>query len=242
MITLYVQPPPNSPARHAAACKPASTGRDGGTSDPWLNPAPRLRRKLNPGRWERLLSEERHALLPPSAFLDQIGIEPGSVVADLGAGAGFFTEPLAPRVGPEGRVYAVDIAPEMIHRLHERDLPAQVEVRLSGENRLPIPDEEVDLALLAFVLHEMETPDAFLKEVRRVLRPGGRLVVLEWLRRIEEMGPPLEERLAEEESARILTESDFRIAERGHPNASNYYLIATPDRATEGNRGDGTGA
>lgn len=199
-----------------------------------------MRHKFNPERWERLVSEERHALLAPGTFLDEIGVEPGSVVADLGAGPGFFTAPLAPRVGPEGRIYAVDIAPEMIRLLRDRDLPAQVEIRLSGENRLPIPDGEVDLALLAFVLHELEAPDAFLQEVRRVLRPGGRLVVLEWVKQAEEMGPPLEERLAEEESARILTESSFRIAGRGHPNASNYYLIAVPARAIEPTRGDGT--
>ena len=199
-----------------------------------------MRHKFDPERWERLVSEERHALLAPGTFLDRIGVEPGSVVADLGAGPGFFTERLAPRVGPEGRVYAVDIAPEMIRLLHGRDLPAQVEIRLSGENRLPIPDGAVDLALLAFVLHELEAPDAFLPEVRRVLRPRGRLVVLEWVKQAEEMGPPLEERLTEEESARILTESGFRITGRGHPNASNYYLVATPDRAAEPSRGDGT--
>ena len=75
----------------------------------------------------------------------------------------------------------MDIAPEMIRLLRDRDLPAQVEIRLSGENRLPIAHGAVDLALLAFVLHELEAPDAFLQEVRRVLRPRGRLVVLEWV-------------------------------------------------------------
>ena len=134
----------------------------------------------------------------------------------------------------------MDIAPEMIRLLHNRDLPAQVEIRLSGENRLPIADSAADLALLALFLHELEAPDAFLPEVRRVLRPRGRLVVLEWVKQAEDMGPPLEERMTEEESARILTESSFRITGRGHPNASNYYLVAIPDRAAEPSRGDGT--
>ena len=63
-----------------------------------------MRHKFNPEKWERLVSEERHALLAPGTFLDEISVEPGSVVADLGAGPGFLTVPLAPRVGPEGRV------------------------------------------------------------------------------------------------------------------------------------------
>ena len=83
----------------------------------------------------------------------------------------------------------MDIAPEMIRLLCDRGLPAQVEIRLSGENRLPIADGAVDLALLALVLHELEAPDAFLPEVRRVLRPGRRLVVLEWVKQAEETGP-----------------------------------------------------
>lgn len=190
-----------------------------------------MARKFNPERWERLVSEERRSLLDADSFLEQIGVEPGSVVADLGAGPGFFTVPLAARVGPRGRVYALDVAPEMIRVLQDRDLPKNVQVKLSGENRLPLADRSVDMALLAFVLHELDNPALFLNEVERVLKPTARLVVLEWVPQEEEMGPPIQERIAEDDSAGILVSSGFRIDTRGPANASNYYLIAQPDGA-----------
>jgi SAM-dependent methyltransferase len=174
-----------------------------------------MMRKFNPENWERLLSEERRALLNPGSFLDSIGVESGSVAADLGAGPGFFTLPLAQRVGPRGTVYAVDISPEMVRLLRDQDLPGQVKVLLSGETRLPLPDAAVDLALLAFVLHELEKPTGFLGEVQRILKPSARLVVLEWVPQEEVLGPPVHERIPEEESAQILASSGLRVSTRG---------------------------
>lgn len=191
-----------------------------------------MAKKFNPERWERLLSTERRALLDPDTFLKRLEVRPGATVADLGAGPGFFTVPLAQCVGPHGKVYAVDVSPEMVRRLQDRSLPPQVEVKLSGENRLPIPDASVDLALLAFVLHELEDPRAFLGEVSRILKPGGELVVLEWVPQEEELGPPLEDRLSAEECAEILASAGFRVASRWDANASNYYLVADPATAT----------
>ena len=189
-------------------------------------------KKFSPERWERLLGSERRVLLDPDAFLERLDVRSGATVADLGAGPGFFTVPLAQRVGPRGKVYAVDVSPEMVRRLQDRSLPPQVEVKLSGENRLPIPDASVDLALLAFVLHELEDPRAFLDEVSRILKPGGELVVLEWVPQEEELGPPLADRVSADEGAEILTFAGFRVASGRDANASNYYLVAHPATAT----------
>lgn len=177
-------------------------------------------------RWARLVSEERRALLNPDHFVDRLGVRVGSTVADLGAGPGFFTIPLAERVGPAGRVYAVDVSPEMIRVLRERGLPPQVHAAVSEENGFPIADGIVDVALLAFVLHELSNPAAFLADVKRILAPGGRFVVLEWIPKTEELGPPLHERLSVEASTRILSEGGFDVVEQGDANASNYFLVA----------------
>lgn len=185
-----------------------------------------MSKKFAPQNWERLVSAERRALLDPVDFLDRIGVAPGVRAADLGAGPGFFTLPLAERVGPEGRVYAVDVAPEMIALLEQQPLPPQVEVALSRENEVPIADGVVDLALLAFVLHELEQPTTFLAEVARTLAPGGRLVVLEWVPQREPLGPPLEDRISMDEAARVLDRAGFAVVERGAANASNYFLVA----------------
>lgn len=181
--------------------------------------------KFDAANWERLLSGERRALLEPGAFIRRLAIPSGAVVADLGAGPGFFTDALADAVGPSGQVHALDVSPDMIEVLRRRDLPPQVTARLSEENRTPLPDASVDLALLAFVLHELDAPLAFLTEARRVLRPGGRLVVLEWVPRVEAMGPPLDERLPIDQSRETLRRAGFTVLEEGLANASNYFLV-----------------
>lgn len=183
--------------------------------------------KFNPENWERLLSAQRRTLLDPEAFVARIGIAPGETVADLGAGPGFFTWPLAERVGAGGRVYALDVAPEMVAQLHAQAFPAQVTVLQSEENRLPLPDASVESAFLAFVLHELEHPREFLADVRRIVRPGGRLIVLEWIPQEEETGPPLRERLSPGASEQMLAEASWQLESGGAANASNYYQAYT---------------
>ena len=187
-------------------------------------------RRFDPDNWQRLVSDERRALIDPDRLLARLGVRAGATIADLGAGPGFFTIPLAALVGEAGRVYAVDVSPEMTavlsRRLAERGGLPQVQVLEGGESTLPIPDRACDLALLAFVLHELPDAPRFLAEVRRILAPGGRLAVIEWVPRAEPMGPPLHERLSTAESEAILAEAGLHVLERGEVNPSNYYLIA----------------
>lgn len=191
-------------------------------------PGPGHGHKFPAQHWERLLSDERRALLDPERVLDRIGVRAGMTVADLGAGPGFFTLPLAARVGPSGRVYATDTSRDMLKVLEQRGLPPQVRTIHAQESRFDIPDGAVDTALLAFVLHELAHAPEFLGEVRRILRPGGRLAVLEWVPQEEAIGPPLHERLSETQSEALLTAGGFQIMERDHPNASNYLLVTAP--------------
>lgn len=183
-------------------------------------------RKFPPEKWDRLLSPKRHAFLDPQRVIDRIGVAAGMHVADLGAGPGFFTLPLAERVGPAGSVDATDISREMLDAIRRRGAPPNVRLVQAEESRIPIADATVDLALLAFVLHELVHPVAFLREVRRILRPGGRLVVLEWIPQDDGMGPPAHERIAEHRSAELLAAGGFRVAERDDANTSQYLLIA----------------
>lgn len=188
--------------------------------------------KFKPENWERLVSVDRRTLIDPDRFVEHLDIEPGATVADIGAGPGFFTVPLADRVGATGTVYALDVAPRMIQVLDSRRLPPQVRVQLSDERSLPIPDASVDLALIAFVLHELEDTHALLTDVKRVLRAPGRLVVVEWVRRAEEMGPPEHERLTPDDATRLLRAAGFTVAASGALDnvlsASHYALVATP--------------
>jgi len=136
------------------------------------------------GRPERD-SDER-----PETLLDALSIQPGMTVADVGAGFGYFTWRLARRVGARGRVLAIDIQPEMVQRLRqeaqEREL-AQVEAKLGTARNPGIEEKSLDLALLANSYHEFSEPEAVLAALRKSLKPGGSLVVIEY--RKEEPSP-----------------------------------------------------
>jgi ubiquinone/menaquinone biosynthesis C-methylase UbiE len=181
--------------------------------------------KFKPANWERLLGKERHALLDPVAFVRGLGIAPGATVADIGAGPGFFTGPLADAVGGSGRVHALDVSPEMVALLHRQERAPQVTAHLSEESRLPLPDASVDLALLAFVFHELDSPLEFLEEGRRILRARGRLAVLEWVPQEEAMGPPVSERVSVDVTRAALERAGLEVVDDGLANASNYYVI-----------------
>ena len=134
-----------------------------------------------------LVRPEREAEEAPDAALDEITAEigdlKGAVVADIGAGVGYFTWRLAARVGPQGKVYAVDIQQAMLDRLRqnmaERKL-ANYEAMLGAADDPRLPAGRIDLALLVDVYHEFSQPQAMLRKIRASLTPGGRMVLLEY--------------------------------------------------------------
>jgi ubiquinone/menaquinone biosynthesis C-methylase UbiE len=130
-----------------------------------------------------LVRSERESEEAPDAALDAIGIETGSTVADIGAGAGYFTWRMAERVGPGGKVYANDIQPEMLQLLR-RNLASRgltnYETVLGKEDDPNLPKDKIDLALLVDVYHEFSRPQQMLRGIRASLKPGGRLVLLEY--------------------------------------------------------------
>jgi len=119
----------------------------------------------------------------PERALDLIGIAPGMVVADVGAGSGYMTLRLARRVGPAGKVYANDVQPAMLRivqtKVREQKL-SNVEIALGAETDVRLPENAVDLALLVDVYHELWHPQDMLRSLRRSLKPNGQLVLVEY--------------------------------------------------------------
>lgn len=154
--------------------------------------------KFDPKNMDRLIDPGRDAWQPREAVMAALGLQAGETLVDIGCGPGFFAVFAARVVGPAGKVYAVDISLEMLMRLGQllyAEGLANVQPVLSRETNIPLPDGCADAALLANVLHEAEDRLALLAEARRLVRPGGRLLVVDW--RCEPMphGPPLEERM-----------------------------------------------
>jgi SAM-dependent methyltransferase len=115
-------------------------------------------------------------------LIEELRLKPDMVVADIGAGSGYLSRRIAPRV-PGGKVFAVDVQPEMV-RLLER-LAQQTDLRnlvprLGAVDDVQLPENSVDLALFVDVYHELAYPREVMLSVIRALRPGGRIVLVEY--------------------------------------------------------------
>lgn len=184
--------------------------------------------KFDPEHARRLERPERHQLLKPLATLQRFGVRTGMTVADLGAGTGFFARSAAELVGTTGRVYAVDMAPDMLAFMKSAGIPPQVHPVLSEEYRVPLPAGIADVVFIAFTVHETPDVPRFLAEAARLTAPGGRIVILEWKKQQEELGPEMEERLAEEELLLQIAPL-YPVLDRGALNGSVYFVLVRPE-------------
>ena len=122
--------------------------------------------------------EERCSLL-----LANLGVKAGMTVCDMGCGNGFYSLPLARLVGPTGRVLAVDVQPEMLKMLEEREAAAKIaniDTILGVLHDPKLPEAAVDLILLVDVYHEFSHPEPMLAAMRRALKPDGLIALVEF--------------------------------------------------------------
>ena len=122
--------------------------------------------------------EERTDLL-----MEALMLKPGMVVADIGAGTGYLSRRMAPAVMPGGKVWAVDVQPEMISLLQagaKRSGLTQIEARISAVNDVNLPASSVDLAVMVDVYHELSHPYKVMASILKALKPGGRIVFVEY--------------------------------------------------------------
>ena len=135
------------------------------------------------GGAEWLERSERELEELPETAIDKMGIKPGMVVADVGAGVGYFTIRLAKRVGAGGKIFAVDVQPEMLTILKERAKRASLTniVPILGSESDPhLPAGCCDLILMVDVYHELSQPQKMLQKMKQALKQNGRLVLLEY--------------------------------------------------------------
>lgn len=130
-------------------------------------------------------SEGREVFEQRQRIVDALDLKPGMTVADVGAGTGVFSVLLATKVGRAGRVIAQDIAPEFLagidRRARQEDLP-QLQTLLGGERDARLPAETFDLIFTSDTYHHFEYPQAMLASLWRALKPGGRLIIIDYER------------------------------------------------------------
>ena len=159
-----------------------------------------------------LEAPDRDIWQKPDQVMDALAIADGSTVADIGAGAGWFTIRLARRVGPNGLVYAQDVQPQMLEAIERRvarEGLQNVEARLGEGSDPNLPEGALDAILVVDVYPEVEDRVAFLRNLANALRPGGRLGVVNYTPGLGGPGPAPGEGVRVERS---LVEADARAA------------------------------
>jgi ubiquinone/menaquinone biosynthesis C-methylase UbiE/prenyltransferase beta subunit len=159
---------------------------------------------------------EREKEEQPNKLLDALKLKAGDVVADIGAGSGFFTFRLAERIGPTGKVLAVDIQPEMLtiirQRMKERKV-TNIEPILGTETDPKLPAGTVDLILMVDVYHEFADPWEMTRAMVRALKPGGRLVFVEYRKEDPEVAIKLVHKMTEKQVRKEMAPHTLRWVE-----------------------------
>ena len=168
---------------------------------------------------------KRVKILDPYRTLDKLELTVEMVLVDLGCGTGFFSIPAARRVK---KVFALDIQQEKLDILKnkiKKEKITNIEVILSGESSIPLPEKSVDIILMANVFHELEDKLSLLIEAKSVLKMNGRLMIIDWKKMEMDFGPPLQDRLDEKEVIAACYENGFKLLERSNIGPYNYSLI-----------------
>ncbi len=157
----------------------------------------------------------RDAYQKPDEVVKVLALRPGEVVADIGSGPGYFTLRFARAVGETGRVYAVDVSPDMIRHLNRRLRDAgirNVVTVLSEPNDPLLPDASVDRFVIVDTWHHIEDRPAYLALLKRMLRPGGLVVHIDFQKRDLPIGPPLDMKISREELVQQMEAAGFKLS------------------------------
>ena len=170
----------------------------------------------------------RDAYQKPHEVITALGLKPGEVVADIGAGSGYFTFRLARHVGNAGCVYAVDVSPDMIVHLNRRirDLPVKNVVSiLSAPDDPLLADASIDRFFICDTWHHIENHASYLTLMKKMLKPGGQVVMIEFKKAETPVGPPMEMRIDRTDLLREMEANGFKLAAEHTFLPYQYFLV-----------------
>lgn len=186
---------------------------------------------VQPGVSVGPVSFPKGGFLDPAVVVNQFGLKPGFRVADFGSGSGYFTIEMAKIVGESGFVSAVDILDSSLETIRAKagleglrniqTIRGNLEI-VGGSG---LVDGSQDVVLLANVLFQNENKPAILKEAKRVLRFGGRLIIIDWEKGIGGMGPPDEYRITKETLISLATQAGFSFEKEIPADQYHFGLI-----------------
>ncbi len=168
-------------------------------------------KKFDPARLQKLNDPKRLHYLNPDLIWETLRPGDPRVLVDIGAGTGFFAVLFAKKM-TGGKVYACDISDVMISWMKE-NLPPELGERVSPvkmeESSVPLPEGIADVVYMINLHHELEEPEKVISEARRLLKNGGKLMIIDWKKEETPEGPPLSIRVSDDEIALQMTRGGF---------------------------------
>jgi ubiquinone/menaquinone biosynthesis C-methylase UbiE len=160
-----------------------------------------------------------------------LGLKGGERIADIGAGSGYFTMRLARHVGDTGRVYAIDVSPDMILHLNQQVRAAGIDnvrtLLVPADDPL-LADASVDLVFICNTWHHIADHPPYLEKLRAALKPGGRVVIIDFQKYDIPVGPPSEMKAPREDVVAEFEKAGFRLAASPSVLPYQYFLVFTP--------------
>lgn len=173
---------------------------------------------------------KRDAYQKPHEVIMALGLKEGEVVADIGAGSGYFTFRFALHVGDKGRVYAVDINPDMIvfmnRRIRDLQLKNVVTVLSAPDDPL-LTDASVDRFFICDTWHHIANQAQYLTLMKKMLKPGGQIIMIDFHKKDLPVGPPPEMKIARDDLVRQMASNGFKLAKEHTFLPYQYFLVFT---------------
>lgn len=195
-------------------------------------------RNRNPVDFDRYLGRledpDREAWQKPDRVVEALGLRAGDVACDVGAGPGYMALRMARAVGPTGAVYAIDVDPRMIEKIGQRIRGSGVDnvhPILSAGGRGALPPRRCQVILIVNTFHHFPDGAAYLRRLAGRLAPGGRIVIVDFLRRATPVGPPPEHRISRADVAAEARRAGLEVARERRFLPYQYFLELAPVRA-----------
>lgn len=174
----------------------------------------------------RLDDPQRLEWLPPLEVIAPLHLIAGMKVADVGAGTGYFTLPIARAVSNRGQVFAVDLQPEMLELLRPKIEAENISLHQGDASNLPLPNASVDIVFCANVWHELDDPRTALREAARIGAPGGKIAIVDWRSDCAPPpGPPQDHRVSAESIRSFLSDHGCRGISSQNVGRYGYLVI-----------------
>ena len=174
---------------------------------------------------------KRDAYQKPHEVIHALGLKPGDIVADIGAGSGYFTFHLARHVGEQGKVYAVDVSPDMIRHVNRRIRETKTTnvVTVLADNDDPLlPDRSVNRFFICDVWHHVDNQTKYLSLMKQMLKPGGEIVMIDFHKKELPSGPPMQMKIAREDLIRQMEANGFKMTREHTFLPYQYFLVFAP--------------